>query len=184
MIFERTPLGGLFLVRAEPFGDERGRFARLFCERELASIGFSGRIVQVNQSLTRHTGALRGLHFQRPPRAEAKMVRCLRGRVLDVAVDLRRGSPTFLRWHTVELSGGEMNALFLPEGFAHGFQTLEPDCELLYLHSEFYSPEHEGGLRHDDPALGIDWPLAVTDISDRDRNHPLISGDFQGIALP
>lgn len=184
MRFQPTALHGLFQVLAEPFGDERGRFVRLYCEEELRTIGFTGRMVQANHSLTCRLGAVRGLHFQRPPRAEAKLVRCLRGRVLDVAVDLRKDSPTFLHWHAQPLSGEGMDALFIPAGFAHGFQALTPDCELLYLHSAFYSPGHEGGLRHDDPALKIAWPLPVGDVSDRDRNHPLLDGGFQGIILP
>ena len=140
-------------------------------------------VVQVNHSLTRVAGAVRGLHFQRPPRAEAKLVRCLKGCVLDVAVDLRAGSPTYLNWHAVELSALNRLALFVPRGFAHGFQTLTADCELLYLHDEFYSPEHEGGLRHDDPALAIAWPLPVADLSARDAAHPLVSAGFAPLIL-
>ena len=157
------PLPGLTLVDTAAFEDHRGAFARLFCAEELAALGMR-QIIQINHSLTRSPGALRGLHFQRPPKAEAKLVRCLKGRVLDVAVDLRAGSPTYRTWHAVELSAQNRRALFLPRGFAHGFQTLEADCELLYLHDECYCPEHEGGLRHDDPALGIPWPLPVADL--------------------
>ena len=171
------PLAGLAVVQTAAFEDHRGAFARLFCAAELAELGMQP-VVQVNHSLTRVAGAVRGLHFQRPPRAEAKLVRCLKGCVLDVAVDLRAGSPTYLSWRAVELSAVNRLALFMPRGFAHGFQTLEPDCELLYLHDEFYSPEHEGGLRHDDPALSIPWPLPVADLSARDAAHPLVSGGF------
>lgn len=171
------PLVGLAVIETAAFEDHRGSFARLFCSGELAALGL-GSIVQINHSLTRAVGAVRGLHFQRPPKAEAKLVRCLAGRVLDVAVDLRAGSPTYLKWHAVELTAANRLALFLPRGFAHGFQTLTPDCELLYLHDEFYSPEHEGGLRHDDPALSIPWPLPVADLSERDASHPLLSPDF------
>lgn len=173
-----TPLAGLKLVKTEPVGDHRGSFARLFCAAELAPLGLPGPVVQINHSFTAARGAVRGLHFQRPPKAEAKLVRCLRGRVLDVAVDLRAGSPTFGAWHAVELAPEEHLAFYLPRGFAHGFQTLTPDCELLYLHTEYYSPEHEGGLRFDDPALAIPWPLPVADISGRDRSHPLLAEGF------
>ena len=140
-------------------------------------------IAQINLSETRRRGALRGMHFQHPPHAEGKWVRCLRGRVFDVAVDLRRESPAFLRWHAVELSPEKANAFFIPEGCAHGFQALEDDCQLLYLHTAAYAPESEGGVRWDDPRLAIDWPLAVTDISERDLNHPLIGEDFKGLSI-
>jgi dTDP-4-dehydrorhamnose 3,5-epimerase len=180
---EPTAIGGVMVARSRVVGDDRGEFARLFCAEDLAAAHGQRPIVQINHSRTRQSGALRGLHFQLPPFAEAKWVRCLKGRVFDVAVDLRRGSPTFLGHHAVELSAGAMNALFIPEGCAHGFQVIEPDSELLYLHTAPYAPGHEGGLRWDDPALGIGWPLAVTDISERDRGHPLLGPDYQGIAL-
>jgi len=171
------PLAGLTVIQTAAFEDHRGSFARLFCAQELSALGM-GPIIQINHSLTRALGAVRGLHFQRPPKAEAKLVRCLAGRVLDVAVDLRAGSPTYLKWHAVELSAANRLALFLPRGFAHGFQTLTPDCELLYLHDECYSPEHEGGLRFDDPALAIPWPLPAADLSARDQGHPLLAAGF------
>ncbi|MDR3641699.1 MAG: dTDP-4-dehydrorhamnose 3,5-epimerase [Humidesulfovibrio sp.] len=174
LILHTTPLSGLLVVETRPVGDQRGSFARLFCARELEPLALPGPIVQINHSYTSAAGTVRGLHFQRPPKAEAKLVRCLRGRVLDVAVDLRKGSETYLTWHAVELSPENHLAFYLPRGFAHGFQTLEPDCELLYLHTEFYSPEHEGGLRFDDPALGIPWPLPVAELSARDAAHPLV----------
>ena len=176
------PLAGLAVIETAAFTDHRGSFARLFCASELAALGF-GAIVQINHSVTHAAGAVRGLHFQRPPRAEAKIVRCLKGRVFDVAVDLRAGSPTFLKWRAVELSAENRLAYFLPQGFAHGFQTLEPDCELLYLHTECYSPEHEGGLRHDDPALCIAWPLPATELSARDAAHPLLDAGFTPLVL-
>ncbi len=178
-----TPLAGMFETATVPHRDHRGAFGRLFC-REALEPAHQGRpIVQINHSRTTSVGAIRGLHFQHPPKAEAKWVRCLRGRVFDVAVDLRRGSASFLRWHAVELDADRMNAVFIPEGFAHGFQVLKPDSELLYLHSESYSPDHEDGLRFDDPRLAIDWPLPARDISNRDGNHPLIDTSFEGIAL-
>lgn len=178
-----TPLSGLMVVESRAVGDARGSFARLFCERELAPLHLPGPIVQINHSFTAAQGTVRGMHFQRPPKAEAKLVRCLRGRVWDVAVDLRRGSPTYLKWHAVELTPENRLALYLPQGFAHGFQTLAPDCELLYLHTEFYSPEFEGGLRHDDPALAIPWPLPVIGLSTRDAAHPLVSAGFAPLEI-
>ncbi len=177
------PLSGLVAIETAAFEDHRGSFARLFCAEELAALGMRP-IVQLNHSLTRAKGAVRGLHFQSPPRAEAKIVRCLKGRVLDVAVDLRALSPTYLTWHAVELSAANRLALFLPRGFAHGFQTLADDCELLYLHDECYSPDCEGGLRHDDPALGINWPLPVADLSARDAAHPLVATGFAPLEIP
>jgi dTDP-4-dehydrorhamnose 3,5-epimerase len=177
-----TAIAGALVLDTEPVQDHRGAFARLFCARELAPVLGDRAIVQVNHSLTRAVGAVRGMHFQRAPDAEMKIVRCLRGRVFDVAVDLREGSPTFLRWVSCELSAGNRRALVVPEGCAHGFQVLEPDSELLYLHTAYYARESEGGVRYDDPRLAIHWPLPPTDLSDRDRAHPLISQDFHGIA--
>lgn len=181
MRLEQAPLLGVWVAEAEPLSDTRGSFARWFCQRELASVIGERRIVQVNHSRTRKAGAVRGLHFQLPPHAEMKLVRCIRGRVWDVAVDIRAGSDTFLQWHGEELSPENGRMMLIPEGFAHGFQVLEPESELLYLHTEFYSPGHEGGIRWDDPALGIRWPLPVSDLSDRDRSHPLIDKDFIGV---
>ena len=182
------PLQGLAIIETSAFEDHRGAFARLFCAQELAPLGLPGPIVQVNHSLTRAKGALRGLHFQRPPWAEVKIVRCLRGRIFDVAVDLRQDSPTYLQWQGVELSPENRLALCVPQGFAHGFQALEDHSEILYLTTQYYCQQCEGGLRHNDPALGIPWPLPVTDISAKDAAHPLLhnpdgSPAFQGITL-
>ena len=180
---DEVPIKGVFEAVSTWVGDHRGEFARLFCSEALAVAQGERRVVQINISRTRTIGAIRGMHFQCPPKAEAKWVRCIRGKVFDVAVDLRHGSPTFLRWHAVELDAERMNAIFIPEGCAHGFQVLEADSELLYLHSESYSPAHEAGLRYDDPMLSIRWPLPVTDLSERDLSHPLIDDTFQGIKL-
>lgn len=182
MKIARTELPGVMRITGSPHTDARGSFARLFCERELAGVLGERRIVQINHSRTAAVGAIRGLHFQRPPHAEMKLVRCLRGRVWDVAVDLRPDSPTFLRWHAEELTPDSQRMLVIPEGCAHGFQVLAPDSELLYLHTAFYAPEAEGGVRHDDPALGIRWPLPVTDLSPRDTSHPLLDTDRRGPA--
>jgi len=180
---QRTAVSGAYTVTSRPFRDHRGQFARLFDQDLLRSIHADRPIIQVNHSLTRQVGALRGLHFQSTPNVEAKWVRCLKGRVFDVAVDLRRGSSTFLRHAALELSPEAANMFFIPEGCAHGFQVIEPDSELLYLHTAPYSREAEGGVRWDDPLLGIDWPLNPTDISERDRTHPLLTDEFKGLTV-
>ena len=183
MKIKQTPLQDAFVIEPEPFIDDRGLFARVFCQHELQNILRDKKIVQINHSLTRQKGAIRGMHFQYPPKAETKMVKCLRGSVFDVIIDLRKGSPTFLKWHGEVLSAENMKMMYIPEGFAHGFQTLEQNCELLYLHTEFYSPEHEGGVCYNDPLINISWPLATTDISAKDQGYPLLSKDFKGIVL-
>jgi dTDP-4-dehydrorhamnose 3,5-epimerase len=149
---------------------------------ELSTINHKKSVVQVNHSLTRKIGAIRGMHFQRPPRSEIKMVTCIRGKVFDVAIDLRHGSSTFLCWQGIELSAQNHQMMYIPEGFAHGFQTLSEDCELLYFHTEFYSPDFEDGIRYDDEAVGVKWPLQVTSVSQRDMDHLKIVGrEFEGI---
>jgi dTDP-4-dehydrorhamnose 3,5-epimerase len=178
-----TFISGLVVVETIPHIDNRGAFARLYCEQDLARLVGPRRIVQINHSHTKTIGAVRGLHYQRPPHAEMKLVRCLKGRVWDVAVDLRHNSPTFLRWHAEELTPINSRMMVIPEGFAHGFQVLEPATELLYLHTAFYAPGAEGGLRHDDPRLAIHWPLTITDLSRRDAAHAFINSDFFGLAL-
>lgn len=178
-----TPIAGVFVAETKAFQDNRGAFARLFCETELAGAIGERRIEQINHSLTSAVGAIRGLHFQQAPHAEMKMVRCLKGRVWDVALDLRKGSPTFLQWHAQELSAANALMLVIPEGCAHGFQVLEPNSELLYLHTASYTPSAEGGVRFNDPALSVPWPLPAVDVSERDQNHPLIHKNFQGITV-
>lgn len=182
MNIQPTSIAGVVVVDNAASQDARGAFRRLFCEQALAAVVGERRIVQINHSRTAAVGALRGLHFQRAPEAEMKLVRCLRGRVFDVAVDLRAGSPTFLHWHAEELSPDSARMLVLPEGCAHGFQVLEPESELLYLHTAAYAPGAEGGVRWDDPAIGIEWPLPVTDLSARDAGHPLLDTTFSGLA--
>jgi len=176
-----TALAGLVVVERQRLQDERGFFSRFFCADELAPSGFDQPVAQINHTLTRRRGAIRGMHFQNPPHAEVKLVSCLRGRVFDVAVDVRRDSPTFLQWHGEILSADNARSLLVPRGFAHGFQTLEEDCQLLYLHSAPYVANAEGALHFADPAIAIEWPLAVTDVSERDRNHPLIAPEFTGL---
>lgn len=178
-----TPLADLKIAQSVPHCDARGAFTRLFCAEELQPVLERRQIVQINHSRTSRTGAVRGMHFQHPPHAEMKMIRCIRGRVWDVAIDLRAGSPTFMHWHAEGLAQDDAQMLIIPEGFAHGFQVLEPDSELLYLHTAFYHPPSEGGLRHDDPRLAIAWPLPPQDLSPRDLSHPLLDADFTGVAL-
>lgn len=183
MVIRPLPLRGAALVETTPFRDERGAFARFFCSDELAPLLGDRKVVNVNHSVTARVGAVRGIHFQHPPSAEMKFVRCLRGRVWDVAVDLRRSSPTFLKYHAEELTPENARMLVIPEGFAHGFQVLEPDSEMLYLHTAFYDAGREGRVRCDDPAISIAWPLPVTDLSEKDRSCPLLGPDYEGITL-
>jgi dTDP-4-dehydrorhamnose 3,5-epimerase len=164
-----------------PFSDNRGTFSRLFCATDLEDIIGTRRILQINRSSTNAVGAVRGLHYQRSPHAEMKLITCLNGRVWDVALDLRAGSKTFLQWHAEELTPSNSRMIVIPEGCAHGFQVLEPRSELLYLHTAFYDPGSEGGVRPTDPRLDIPWPLPISDISERDLNHPLLPADFAGL---
>ncbi|GAB1386140.1 dTDP-4-dehydrorhamnose 3,5-epimerase [Melaminivora sp.] len=177
------PLAGLTRVQRQSLADARGFFERLFCAEELAACGWSGPIAQINHSLTRQAGSLRGLHYQQPPHAEMKLVTCLRGAVWDVAVDLRAGSPTFLHWHAEELSADNARALLIPQGFAHGFQALTPDAELLYCHSHPYKPQAEAGLQALDARLAIAWPLPVGERSPRDAALPGVDAGFAGLGL-
>jgi dTDP-4-dehydrorhamnose 3,5-epimerase len=177
-----TSIPDLVVVETAPHVDERGSFARLYCEDELESLIGARKIVQINLSRTAKIGAMRGLHYQLPPHAEMKLVRCLKGRVWDVAVDLRHNSPTLLHWHAEELTAINNRMMIIPEGFAHGFQVLEPESELLYLHTSRYMVSAEGGLRHDDPRLAIDWPHPVIDLSPRDEAHSFVKSNFSGIA--
>jgi dTDP-4-dehydrorhamnose 3,5-epimerase len=175
------PFADTFVIQLEPHADDRGMFTRIFCQRDLTQIGHHKKIVQINHSITRKRGALRGMHFQRPPKAEIKLVKCLRGSVFDVIVDLRRNSTSYLKWHGEMLSEDNHKMMYIPEGLAHGFQALEENTELLYLHTEFYDPDCEGGLRHSDPAIGIAWPLEVTEISAKDQHYALLTKDFEGL---
>lgn len=183
MKFNRTPLAGAFVIELDPFVDERGLFSRTFCQKEFAEIGFEKQIVQINHSVTRQKGTIRGMHYQLPPASETKIVRCIQGKIFDVMVDIRAGSPTFMQWYGVELSKDNLRMAFIPEGFAHGFQSLTDNIELSYLSSAFYSSEYERGLRFDDPAPGIKWPLPVSLISPKDRGCRLVDGDFTGVQI-
>ena len=172
MRFLATKLRDIFEIEIEPIADERGFFARAWCEREFTANGLNGRLAQCNLSGNARKGTLRGIHFQAAPHEEAKLVRCIRGRIFDVAVDLRPDSDTYLQWHGVELTATNHRALYIPEGCGHGFLTLEDDTELYYQMSEFYHPEVARGVRWNDPALRITWPSAAEVISDRDRTYP------------
>jgi len=182
MIFTPAPLAGAYTIDLEKRGDDRGFFARLFCEREFADLGLESRFIQANTSLSAKRGTLRGMHFQLPPAAEVKVVRCIRGALFDVIIDLRPDSPTFTRWFGAELSAENRTMMYVPRGFAHGFITLTDDSEVLYLVSAAYSPGEERGARHDDPRFGIDWPLAPTEMSDKDRAWPDYDPEFHGAA--
>ncbi|MDX2072282.1 MAG: dTDP-4-dehydrorhamnose 3,5-epimerase [Haliscomenobacter sp.] len=183
MVFHKTALEGAYIIDLEPFSDDRGLFARTFCKREFSAIGHNKEFVQFNHSHSNQQGTLRGLHFQRPPHAEIKLIRCIRGSVFDVIVDLRHGSATFLHYVGVELSEQNMRMIYVPEGFAHGFQTLADHCELIYHHTAFYAPNADGGIRYDDPKINIAWPLEISTISEKDKNLPLLSEDFAGMTL-
>ena len=179
--FEDTGISGLWVARRLRLEDERGFLSRIFCDLEFGEIGLRDPIVQINHTRTLGRGTVRGMHFQFPPHAETKVVSCLRGEVFDVAVDLRKGSPTFLGVHGERLSADNGRALVIPPGCAHGFQVLGEVCELLYLHTARYVPEAEGGVGATDPRLGIHWPLPVRGLSPRDRAHPPLGVDFEGI---
>lgn len=183
MNINETDIAAVYVLESNVFRDDRGAFARYFCARELQDLLGQRTIVQINHSLTRGVGAIRGLHYQRVPAAEMKIVRCLKGCVLDVAVDLRQGSPTFLKWAAVELSPDNQRAFVIPEGCAHGFQALDKDSELLYLHTAYYTPDAEGAVRFDDPKVAIEWPLKPADLSARDLSHPYLEENFKGLAL-
>ncbi len=181
MIFTETTLKGSYLVGLEPVADERGWFVRTWCKNEFAEIGLSAQWVQLNHSYTSQTGTLRGMHYQLPPFSEIKLVRCIAGAVYDVIIDLRKDSPTFLQWFGTTLSAANKNMIYIPGGFAHGFQALHDDCELIYHHAQFYTPGVEGGIKYDEPKVNIEWPLPVAAISDRDKAHPFLNDNFKGI---
>jgi dTDP-4-dehydrorhamnose 3,5-epimerase len=174
MKFYETPLKGAFVVDLDRTEDERGFFARSFCEREFAERGLESRFVQCNVSYNRRAGTLRGMHYQAEPHCESKLVRCTMGAIYDVIVDVRPESPTFLKWFGAEVSAENRTALFVPGGFAHGFQTLVDDSEVLYQMSEFFHPESARGIRWDDPKLAIRWPIRNYVISEKDRTYPLL----------
>jgi dTDP-4-dehydrorhamnose 3,5-epimerase len=174
MKFIPLPLSGAYRVDIEPQSDSRGFFARMFCKDEFAAQGLDDHWVQCNTSLSQRIGTIRGLHFQRPPAAEAKLIRCLRGSIFDVIVDIRKGSPTFGRWHGEVLDDENRSMLFVPRGFAHGFQTLTDNVEMLYFHSAPFSRDHQGGVRWNDPRIAVIWPTEPTEVSVRDAGLPYL----------
>ena len=178
-----TPIQDLKIISRQRLGDSRGFISRLFCFDELRDAGYSAPIAQINHSFSQHRGTVRGMHFQYPPRAEIKLVSCIKGAVWDVAVDIRQNSSTFLHWYAYELSVDNNCAFLIPEGFAHGFQVLSEGAELIYLHSDIYVPEAEGGLNPNDPMLAIDWPLKITEKSQRDSERPHLDTNFKGLLL-
>jgi len=181
--FQPTEINDLCIVQKVPITDIRGSFTRMFCARDFAELGLTKPIVQINHSVNYGKGMVRGMHCQIPPSAETKIVSCLRGKIFDVAIDLRAGSKTFLKWHGEELSEENQKAVFIPEGFAHGFQILEDHCTLLYLHTNFYTPGAELSFNVMDPKFDISWPLPISKISERDEAHAFMAKDFSGIKL-
>jgi len=181
--FTQTSLSGVWVAQRNAFEDSRGFFSRLFCADEFRKAGIDQPITQINHSMTRLKGTIRGLHFQYPPYAEFRIVSCLKGEIFDVAVDLRNGSKTFLSWHGERLSAQNQKSFVIPKGCAHGFQALTDDCELVYFHTGFYVPEKDGGFNVEDKRLGIDWPLPIGGISARDKSHVFINDDYDGVFL-
>ena len=179
LTFENTPFSGLKIINRKKISDNRGFLSRIFCSQELAQVGWKKNIKQINQTLTTEIGTVRGMHFQESPNSEMKLVTCLHGEVFDVVVDLRKGSPTFLHHFSINLSASKNISLLIPEGFAHGFQSLTKNVELLYLHSESYSPLSENGLNPLDKMLKINWPKEITSISTKDSSRNYINTDFK-----
>ena len=178
-----APLHGLKILQRAPIRDSRGVLERLFCADELSLLIPEQQIMQINLTLTSKRGVVRGMHFQHPPYAEAKFVSCLRGEVFDVAVDLRRASATFLHWHAERLAANSHKTFLIPPGFAHGFQTLTDDCELLYFHTAVYQPGAEAAVNARDPLLAIRWPENISELSSRDASHPMLTTEYRGVEL-
>ena len=178
-----TPLPGLVEIERSEISDARGSMSRIFCTEEMAEFGWTKPVAQINRTVTHATGVVRGMHFQRAPHAEMKLVNCLRGAVWDVVIDLRAGSRTFLKWHACELTAANRRALLVPEGFAHGFQALSDDCEMLYVHSAAFASGFEGGLHPQDPMLSIPWPKPIREMSSRDASHPMLDHQFCGVEV-
>ena len=172
MKFIETTLRGAYVIEIDPRQDERGMFTRAFCRKEFRERGLEADVAQCNISYNLRKGTLRGMHYQLPPHAEVKMVRCTRGRIYDVIIDIRRGSPTYLKWFGIELNSINRRMLYVPQGFAHGYQTLDDDSEVFYMVSQFYCPESERGIRWNDPLFQITWPVASPGMSPKDASHP------------
>ncbi len=183
MKFTELKLKGAYHIEIEPFKDERGFFTRTFCENEFAQHNLKQHFVQANHSGTFGKGIIRGMHFQRPPHAEVKVLKCIKGSIFDVIVDCRKNSPTFLQWVGIELSAEKKNMMYVPEGFAHGFQSLEEETEITYLVGAFYNKQSEGGIHHADPKVGIEWKLPVLLTSEKDAAIPFIDENFEAIEI-
>jgi dTDP-4-dehydrorhamnose 3,5-epimerase len=183
MNFIPLPLHGAFIVEPEVYQDDRGSFCRFYCADEFREIGIDITWVQLNHSFTRTMGTLRGMHYQIAPYSEVKMVKCISGKVLDVIIDLRKKSPSFLHWTGVEISAENKRMIYIPEGFAHGFQTLTDNCEMIYHHSRAYEKDAEGAVRWNDPKFNIIWPMTPVHVSERDQNHPWVTEDFSGVNI-
>ncbi|MFX1311067.1 MAG: dTDP-4-dehydrorhamnose 3,5-epimerase [Promethearchaeota archaeon] len=181
--FLETKIKDVYVIVPKPFKDHRGMFSRAFCKNEFKEIGHNKEIVNINHSATKIKGSIRGMHFQYPPKAEIKIIKCIKGSIFDIAIDLRKDSPTFLNYHSEILSADNMKMLYVPEGFAHGFQSLEDDIEMIYYTTEFYNPEYEGGVKYNDPKIKVEWLLEITDLSEKDKNLSLLSDDFKGIEV-
>lgn len=181
MTFNPTFINDLYAIDLNLFKDERGWFARTFCKEEFKKKGLDVEWVQINHSFTANKGTLRGMHFQKPPHSEIKLVRCISGSVYDVVIDLRKHSSTFLKWFGVELSAENKRMLYIPEGCAHGFLTLTANCEIIYHHSSYYAPGVEEGIKFDEPAVNIKWPEPIVESSERDKLHPYLDENFKGI---
>ena len=181
MKFIETSLVGAYIIEHSSQKDERGLFSRVYCRNEFSQIGHTKEFVQFNHSSNIKKGTLRGLHFQEKPHSEIKLIRCIAGSVFDVMVDLRENSPTFLKWFGTILSAGNMNSVYIPDGFAHGFQTLEDNAELLYHHTEFYTPSHESGLNPLDKKIGVQWPIEPIIYSKKDKELPFVNEFLKGI---
>jgi len=174
MIIEKTPLEGLYLLKPNILKDERGLFTRTFCNKELVEVGFKNSFVQFNHSFNIKKGTIRGMHYQLAPFTETKLIRCVEGRVWDVSIDLRKNSETYLQYFSVELNRENMFSILIPDGFAHGFQTLEDNTSLIYHHTEYFTPDFDSGILYNDPAVEIKWPLPLTIISQKDKSYPLL----------
>ena len=179
----RQKIKGLYVAELKPFSDNRGFFVRAYCNKELEEISIEKPIKQINHSLTSTVGSIRGMHYQNYPYLEIKMVPCISGEVFDVAVDLRKDSDTFLQWHGVYLSAENSKMMVIPEGFAHGFQVIKPNSEMLYFHTESYAQNSESGALYNDKKIGIKWPIEAADISDRGLKHKLITKEFKGLNI-
>jgi dTDP-4-dehydrorhamnose 3,5-epimerase len=182
MKFKETKIKGLYVAELDPFNDVRGFFVRTYCNKKFEEMNIRKPIMQINHSLTSEVGTIRGMHYQNPPFAEKKIVRCIAGEVFDVAIDIRKDSETFLQWHGEYLNAENFKMMVIPEGFAHGFQAIKPNSEMMYFHTNSYEHSAESGMLFNDQKIGINWPIKVTSVSDRDRRHKIITETFKGIS--